>query len=588
MSGPNWAPPWLLGGSEPVPDARQVISGADEDAGSYRNPFVDAGGPGGRRAAAPRRRSAVCASIRPSGPGTSATNRTSSPGHPHEGAAPDVGEPALPGHPRARRPPTTSPSGCTRRRSWRTTACASTACSSGPTWRSCTPIPSIANFGAEAMDPDAVPFAVALTAALSGRPVAHGGVRRLHGAAGRGDDDLGVAGARASVEPGDALGGGAGGICRRPAPPRRGRCLRRPAVVLRRLRRGDSGTGRPATRSSTSATSGWSGPTARSSRTPRSCAASALADPVISAPSERARIEVDAMSLLRGPDRRPAGSLRRLPGRPMTSDRRRVACQPTRLPTGRPALGHATCPERHRYEARLAGPAPSPPSSATSSPRRGSRCCTPRSRTASKARASGSAPRARVIDDLRARGLSASWRAARSWSPGWSAIPSSTTSCPIRSRHAAAPSEEPPSRPARPSGAPAAEHGRGGLRAAVCDPRPPARPGPDVLGQRDVGRSEGPPRARRCGSSTGQRRRPRPASRSPPRRRSAARCAPWPRRARATGAARPSAGPRPTSIGRSGRLASGHAGAPCRHRGVAPARPRQRMNSARPTTTTER
>jgi len=42
MSGPNWAPGWLLGGSEPVPDARQVVSGADADAGSYRNPFVDA------------------------------------------------------------------------------------------------------------------------------------------------------------------------------------------------------------------------------------------------------------------------------------------------------------------------------------------------------------------------------------------------------------------------------------------------------------------------------------------------------------------------------------------------------------------
>jgi endo-1,4-beta-mannosidase len=42
MSGPNWAPPWLLGGQEPVPAGRQVVSGADADAGSYRNPFVDA------------------------------------------------------------------------------------------------------------------------------------------------------------------------------------------------------------------------------------------------------------------------------------------------------------------------------------------------------------------------------------------------------------------------------------------------------------------------------------------------------------------------------------------------------------------
>jgi endo-1,4-beta-mannosidase len=41
MSGPNWAPPWLLGGDEPVPEGRQVISAANQDAGSYRNPFVD-------------------------------------------------------------------------------------------------------------------------------------------------------------------------------------------------------------------------------------------------------------------------------------------------------------------------------------------------------------------------------------------------------------------------------------------------------------------------------------------------------------------------------------------------------------------
>ncbi|MGD8684298.1 MAG: hypothetical protein PVG27_10140 [Chloroflexota bacterium] len=41
MSGPNWAPRWLLDGDEPVSGARQVISGADRDAGPYRNPYVD-------------------------------------------------------------------------------------------------------------------------------------------------------------------------------------------------------------------------------------------------------------------------------------------------------------------------------------------------------------------------------------------------------------------------------------------------------------------------------------------------------------------------------------------------------------------
>lgn len=41
MSGPNWAPGWLLGGTDPVPDGRQVVSGTNPHAGSYRNPFSD-------------------------------------------------------------------------------------------------------------------------------------------------------------------------------------------------------------------------------------------------------------------------------------------------------------------------------------------------------------------------------------------------------------------------------------------------------------------------------------------------------------------------------------------------------------------
>jgi endo-1,4-beta-mannosidase len=41
MSGPNWSPSWLLGGDEPVSGGRQVVSGANEDAGSYRNPYTD-------------------------------------------------------------------------------------------------------------------------------------------------------------------------------------------------------------------------------------------------------------------------------------------------------------------------------------------------------------------------------------------------------------------------------------------------------------------------------------------------------------------------------------------------------------------
>jgi endo-1,4-beta-mannosidase len=41
MSGPNWAPSWLLGGDEAVPEGRQVISGDQLDAGPYRNPYTD-------------------------------------------------------------------------------------------------------------------------------------------------------------------------------------------------------------------------------------------------------------------------------------------------------------------------------------------------------------------------------------------------------------------------------------------------------------------------------------------------------------------------------------------------------------------
>jgi endo-1,4-beta-mannosidase len=41
MSGPNWAPSWLLGGTDSVPEGRQVISGVDRHAGPYRNPYTD-------------------------------------------------------------------------------------------------------------------------------------------------------------------------------------------------------------------------------------------------------------------------------------------------------------------------------------------------------------------------------------------------------------------------------------------------------------------------------------------------------------------------------------------------------------------
>ena len=42
MSGPNWAPPWLLGGPRPkIPWLREIVSGGKLVDGGYRNPFHD-------------------------------------------------------------------------------------------------------------------------------------------------------------------------------------------------------------------------------------------------------------------------------------------------------------------------------------------------------------------------------------------------------------------------------------------------------------------------------------------------------------------------------------------------------------------
>jgi endo-1,4-beta-mannosidase len=41
MSGPNWAPRWLLDGSPPLPDARQLVSGGRVVDSGYRNPYTD-------------------------------------------------------------------------------------------------------------------------------------------------------------------------------------------------------------------------------------------------------------------------------------------------------------------------------------------------------------------------------------------------------------------------------------------------------------------------------------------------------------------------------------------------------------------
>jgi endo-1,4-beta-mannosidase len=169
MSGPNWAPPWLLGGDEPVPDARQVISAADRDAGSYRNPFVDAAA---LRAAELLVRETV--SRLASHPGIWAWNL---------GNEPDLF--ALPPDERAGPDWATRLFGVIREldKASHTTVglhAASLMTDNGlrvdrmfeaADLAVMHAYPIYANFGAEPLDPDAVPFATALTTSLSGRPV---------------------------------------------------------------------------------------------------------------------------------------------------------------------------------------------------------------------------------------------------------------------------------------------------------------------------------------------------------------------------------------------------------------------------------
>jgi endo-1,4-beta-mannosidase len=168
MSGPNWAPPWLLGGSEPVPDARQVVSGPDIDAGSYRDPFVD---PVALRASELQLRTVVGRLCQH--PAIWAWNLGNEPDlfaqPPHERAGPDwarrlfavireldethhvtVGLHAA------------SLVGDNGLRVDRLFSGADLAVMHA--------YPIYANFGAQPLDPDVVPFATALTAALSGRP----------------------------------------------------------------------------------------------------------------------------------------------------------------------------------------------------------------------------------------------------------------------------------------------------------------------------------------------------------------------------------------------------------------------------------
>jgi endo-1,4-beta-mannosidase len=170
MSGPNWAPGWLLGGSEPIPAARQVISGPDRDAGSYRNPFVDAEAIG---AAELLIRETV--GRLHEHPGIWAWNLGNEPdlfAEPPDQESGPVWASRLfsiiaeldDRHHRTvglHAPSLMTDNGLRVDRMFSQADLAVMHA-----------YPIYANFGSQALDPDTVPFATALTAALSGRPVA--------------------------------------------------------------------------------------------------------------------------------------------------------------------------------------------------------------------------------------------------------------------------------------------------------------------------------------------------------------------------------------------------------------------------------
>jgi len=169
MSGPNWSPRWLLGGSDEVSGGRQVVSGTDVDAGSYRNPYVD---PQAIDAAELLLREVV-GQLR-SHKGVWAWNLGNEPDNfalpPDDEAGAswarrmfDVIREVDPE--RHRTVGLHSPSLSTRNH------LRADQVFEGADFAVMHAYPIYANFGGDALDPDIVPFATALTAALSGRPV---------------------------------------------------------------------------------------------------------------------------------------------------------------------------------------------------------------------------------------------------------------------------------------------------------------------------------------------------------------------------------------------------------------------------------
>ncbi len=168
MSGPNWAPAWLLGGDMEIPEGRQVVSGANEDAGRYRNPFSD---PTAIAAAELLLREVV--GRLKDHPGVWAWNLGNEPDNFAVPPDDDTGaawasrmfEVIVGIDPeRHRTIGLHSPSLSTRNHLRADQVFA------GADFAVMHTYPIYANFGVGALDPDTVPFATALTAALSGRP----------------------------------------------------------------------------------------------------------------------------------------------------------------------------------------------------------------------------------------------------------------------------------------------------------------------------------------------------------------------------------------------------------------------------------
>jgi endo-1,4-beta-mannosidase len=168
MSGPNWAPGWLLGGTDPVPEDRQVISGHDTDAGPYRNPYVDTVA---LDAAELLVRTVVTRLLGHRGVwawnlGNEPDNFALPPGD-DAGASWAQRLFAVIAEIDPKRHRTVglhSPSLTTRNHLRADQVFA------GADFAVMHTYPIYANFGAQALDPDTVPFATALTASLSGKP----------------------------------------------------------------------------------------------------------------------------------------------------------------------------------------------------------------------------------------------------------------------------------------------------------------------------------------------------------------------------------------------------------------------------------